>query len=108
MSNYYRITGYYPDENYCFILDSNGKFEKLWEFSEYLVSKGLRILAVSKEETMIDINIGKVDYDTKNIFLRVTKTGLPEEITQIVNGITYKAIKIEDKIYISNKENNRI
>lgn len=42
MSNYFRITAYHPDEYISVIMDSNGKFEKLWQFSACLVAKGLR------------------------------------------------------------------
>ena len=37
MRNYFRITGYWKDEGLGFILDSNGMFEKLWQFSSFLV-----------------------------------------------------------------------
>ena len=105
MKNYFRITGYYPEYDFYFIIDSNGMFEKLWEFSSYLISKGIKIIAVSKEENMIDINIDRVEYDKEHIFFRAGSFGKVEEIEQIIEGIKYKAIKIADKVYISNKEN---
>ena len=46
MNNYFRITGYWPKENLTFIVDSNGRFTKLWQFSAYLVSKGIEIKQV--------------------------------------------------------------
>ena len=76
-------------------------FEQLWEFSSYLVSKGIKILAVSKEENMLDVNIKRVeDEDKEHIFVRSTADGKPENIQQTIDGITYKAIKVADKIYI--------
>lgn len=33
MANYFRITAYSPAENIGMIVDSNGKFEKVWQFS---------------------------------------------------------------------------
>ena len=99
-NNYFRITGYYPQEDFSFILDSNGMHEKLWQFSAMLVSKGLKVLEVSKLENIIDININQVEEDKEHIFLRATAEGKPETITQAINGITYKAIKVADKIYI--------
>lgn len=59
MENYFRITGYNEKDNYCFIVDSNGMFEELWQFSSYLIQKGLKIIEVSKIENMIDVNIKK-------------------------------------------------
>ena len=55
--NYYRITGYCPENDFCFIVDSNGMFEKLWQFSSLLIQKGLKVLEVSSLEKIIDINI---------------------------------------------------
>lgn len=103
-NNYFRITGYYPQEDFSFILDSNGMHEKLWQFSAMLVAKGLKVLEVSKMENVLDINIDKVQEDNEHIFLRATAEGKPEYIDQNVNGTIYKAIKVADKIYIPNKE----
>ena len=36
MNNYFRITAYHPKKNICAVFDSNGKFEKLWQFSSFL------------------------------------------------------------------------
>ena len=43
-TKYFRITGYHPSDNYCFIMDSNGMFEKMWQFSSFLIQKGLKVL----------------------------------------------------------------
>lgn len=101
---YYRITAYYPQDDFSFIIDSNGKFEKLWQFSSYLVNKGIQIVEVSKEEQIIDINIEKPDIDKDNIILRATADGKPEYVEQTINGITHKAVKVSDKMYIPNKD----
>ena len=102
--NYFRITGYNHENDFCFILDSNGMFEKLWQFSSYIISKGLKVLEVAKIEDIIDINIEKVEQDSEHIFLRATANGKPEYVDQQVNGTTYKAIKVADSLYIINKE----
>ena len=98
--NYFRITGYSNEMDSCFILDSNGMFEKLWEFSSYLLQKDIQVLEVSKTENMLDVNIEKVENDKEHIFLRATADGKPEYINQNINGIIYKAIKVANKIYI--------
>ena len=102
MTNYFRITGYYPEQDFCFIIDSNGMFEKLWQFSSYLIQKGLKVLEVNKLENIIDINIEPAEEDNNHIFLRATADGKPEYMDQIINGSTHKAIKVADKLYISN------
>lgn len=102
--NYYRITGYCPENDFCFIVDSNGMFEKLWQFSSLLIQKGLKVLEVSSLEKIIDINIKPSPEDKEHIILRANADGKPEYINQTIDGITYKAIKVGDKIYIPNKE----
>lgn len=65
-NNYFRITAYYPEDNFSFIIDSNGKFEKLWQFSAYLISKGIKIIEVSKQEQILDINIEPAPQDNEH------------------------------------------
>lgn len=103
-NNYFRITAYYPEDNFSFIIDSNGKFEKLWQFSAYLISKGIKVIEASKQEQMLDINIEPAPQDNEHIILRANADGKPENITYELNGISYRAIKVGDKIYIPDKE----
>ena len=77
MANYFRITGYHKEEDYCFIIDSYGKFEKLWQFSSYLVNKGLQIYEVSKEEDLTDGNIPRAEYNETEVILRACMKGKP-------------------------------
>lgn len=53
MTNYFRITAYHPEQNISVIMDSYGKFEKLWQFSAYMVQKGFKVLAVGNDETFL-------------------------------------------------------
>lgn len=91
MSNYYRITGYYPKENVCFIADSNGRFEKLWQFSSYLVNKGVNIIAVNASDKFTDRNIGFAEPDNENIIIRTCAKGQPtiDKNNIEVNGKSY-------------------
>ena len=59
MSNYFRITAYHPAKNVCAIFDSNGRFEKLWQFSAYLVQKGFKIVEVGADDKFLNGNIPK-------------------------------------------------
>ena len=93
--NYFRITGYYPKDNFSFIVDSNGTFEKLWQFSAYLISKGIKVIEVHDIENIRDINISKTYLEPKNIVLKAIAKGKPEYIEY--EG--QKAIKVADKIY---------
>ena len=103
MNNYYRIAVYHPTEDICAIMDSNGYFEKLWQFSSFLISKGFKIIAVNNNDTFLDVNFEKVYDVTSQIILRATAKGSPESITHTLSGVTYKALKVNDKIYIPDK-----
>lgn len=59
---YFWITFYYPEQDFCFIIDSKGMFEKIWQFSSYLIPKGLKVLEVNRLGNIIDINIEPADY----------------------------------------------
>ena len=93
-NNYFRITAYNKEEDFSCILDSNGMFEKLWQFSAYLVSKGLNIIDASKLENIIDTNLDNANVDTEHIILRATQDGKvkPKDYT----------IKVADKFYTTN------
>ena len=100
MENYFRITGYNPEKDFCFILDCYGMFEKLWQFSSYLIQKGFQVLEVSKYEQMLNVNIENIEYDKDNVYLRASAFGKPTTLEQNINGSTYKSVKVGDKIYI--------
>ncbi len=100
MTHYFRITAYCPEHNISFIMDSNGMFEKLWQFSSYVISKGCKVLEVSNDEKFIDINIDKADEDKEHIILRAYSEGKPNYVEKTIDGVTYKAVEIQDKQYI--------
>ena len=54
MTNYFRITAYYPPEDISVILDANGKYPMLWQFSAHLVSKGFKIIEVASSDKLVD------------------------------------------------------
>ena len=91
MSTYFRITAYHPEENISIIIDSNGMFEKLWQFSSHLVKKGFKIIAVENDESFTDGNIPKALLDAHTMILRACERGEP--ICQ--NG----RIKIKGRFY---------
>lgn len=103
MNNYFRITGYVKEKDLCFIMDCNGMFEKLWQFSALMVQNKIQIIEVSNSDKFIDVNIGLVDYDANHIALRATAKGLPENTSYTLDGTTYKVIKVGDKIYVPDK-----
>ena len=104
MNNYFRITGYSKEKDFCFIVDSYGYFEKLWQLSSDFVKKGMEIVAVGSAEKFLDGNISKMqEQDTEYMHARVTCNGRPIETTFTVEGVTYRALKVGDKIYVPDK-----
>ena len=102
MLNYFRITGYCPEKDFSFIMDCYGKFEKKWQFSAELVKCRLKIIEVSDDEQFIEGNIPILSNQTDKFVLRAYANGKPEYLQQNVGGVTYKAVKVGDKIYIPN------
>ncbi|WP_251547940.1 hypothetical protein [Pumilibacter intestinalis] len=103
MSNYFRITGYCESEDFCFILDCYGMFEKLWQFSSFLVQKGLKILEVSSTDKFLDGNIPRAPENVDKLLLRASAKGKPEYVTQAIDGVTYTAVKVADKFYVPDR-----
>ena len=103
MANYYRITAYYPPEDFCFIVDSHGRFEKLWEFSSYLVSNGIKILEVANGDTFLDGNIKRAKEHPEFLFLQAISKGQPIIANTTIDGITYRSIEICGRRYAPNR-----
>ena len=69
-TEYYRITAYHAPEGLAIIADSYGKFEKLWEFSKYLMERGFNVIAVDREQFFIDGTMPKVDTESPKLMIR--------------------------------------
>lgn len=80
------------------------KFDASNNPSSDLIKRGLKILEVSSDEQFIDINIDKLTEEEPDKFiLHAHADGKPEYLQQNVGGgVTYKAVKVGDKIYIPN------
>ena len=59
-------------------MDSNGMFEKLWQFSAYLIQKGFKIIEVGNEEKFDEGDMPKAERDAVHIILRACKSGQPD------------------------------
>ena len=99
----FRITAYNKKLNISVIMDSNGKFEKLWQFSLYLRDHGFTVIEVDTSERFLDGNIKPPKIEPEFIVLRACQYGEPQETKYSENGITYRAIKVDKKIYVPNK-----
>ena len=99
MANYFRITAYYPETDISVILDSNGMFEKLWQFSSYLVQKGFKILEVGAKDRIVESTFPEIGEATDKIYLRGIDKGKPEIQELVHQERPCKAITVYDKIY---------
>ena len=84
MSNYFRITAYHPAENLSAIFDSNGYFEKLWQFSAYLIQTGFKIIEVGNEEKFDFGNLPKASPEPDKIILRCCDSNMPVIVDNVI------------------------
>lgn len=91
MNNYFRITGYYPAKDVCFIADSHGLYDEIWQFSAALIGKGIKVLEVGDDKKFKYGNIEAAEPDSENIILRACAKGQPKYIdgTVNINGKSY-------------------
>ena len=99
MNTYFRITAYYPKEDFSVILDTHGKYEEIWQFSAYLVSKRFKIIEVCEASQIAETTFPLLKEKSGKIYLRAIGKGRPE-----VEEFTYmdrpcKSITVYDKIY---------
>lgn len=103
-TNYYRVTAYHKTENLSVIFDTNGLFDKLWQLSSHLLSKGFEVLEVSSADKFLDGNITKAKPNADSLIVRAYKEGgKPESTTYEFDGKCYYAVKVGDKIYIPDR-----
>ena len=100
MKNYFRITAYHPELDSTIIMDSNGLFEKLWQFSANLVKRGFKILEVGNDEKFLDGNFEKDTEISDKYILRANAKGKPLYSVYKVGNVEYHAIIVGEKIYI--------
>ena len=103
-NNYFRITAYNEKENISIIIDSNGKFDKLWKFSSFLIQKGFKIIEVGNDKSFINGNISRAKHHEDVIILRAAQYGKPSYLDMELNGVRYKAIRVDKKKYMPVKD----
>jgi len=101
MNNYFRITAYNPEHNIGFIADSYGKFEKIWQFSSYLIQHGCKIVEVNNSDNFLDYkNLPLLTKPSDKIIIRAMEEGRTNYVPHVVNGINCKIVVMGDKAYI--------
>jgi hypothetical protein len=69
-----------------------GRFEKLWQFSSFLVSKGFKIIEVTTSDKLVYDPFPSVEKESDKILLRSITKGLPMIQEIIYQGHPCKAI----------------
>lgn len=99
MAKYIRITAYHPEHNISVILDSNGRFSELWEFSAYLVSKGFNIIEIGKDDNLIEESMASIKTPSNKLLLRGIGKGRPEISTMTYQERNCRIITVYDRLY---------
>lgn len=91
MANYFRITAYHPTKDISVVMDSNGMFEKLWQFSAFMVSKGFKIIEVGGEDKFDFGDMDRAEQDSNKVIHRACGKGEPTRFIYSIeiNGKTY-------------------
>ena len=101
-TEYYRITAYHAPEGLAIIVDSYGMFEKLWEFSKYLMEFGFRVIAVDREQYFVEGTLEKVKEQSPKLMIRAV--GRDEPATFPNMGYEDKTgiiVQLGDAAYLS-------
>ena len=100
----YRITAYIEEINISVIMDSTEKFAKLEDFEHYMVQKGFKIIESGTVDTFLGGKVKPPKNFPENVILRACQYGEPQETNFTINGVSYRAIKVNQKIYIPDRK----
>ena len=98
MDNYYRITAYSEEYDLSVIFDCNGRFEKLWEFSSFIVSHGFKVIFLTKSENIMRSTFPVIE-QSQRIAVRAISKGRPRIDEFEYEGRRCKVISVSEKIY---------
>ena len=104
-SEHYRITAYLASEGLAIIVDSFGMFEKLWEFSKYLMDRGFRVIAVDREQFFVEGTLERVKEQSPKLMIRAIGKDEPKTFPNTPyedkEGVM---VQLGDAIYLSQVE----
>lgn len=103
MREYFRVVGYCEEKDFCFVLDSYGYCNEIWELSADLIRRKYRVPIAATQGNMLDGNIPKIPYDDKAVHLRAVAIGKPQHTVLELNGVRYKAVQVGDKVFVTDK-----
>ena len=92
---YFRATAYHPELDVCMIADSNGKFEKKWQFTKYLSAKGFLVLELDDGDSFTDGTLKKLETEQTQDIIRACGKGKP--------SIQGAVIEVNGRNYTSNE-----
>ena len=81
--------------------DSYGKFEKLWQFSSYLIQHGCKIVEVNNSDNFLNYkNLPLLTEPSDKIIIRAMEEGRTNYVPHVINGNNYKIVVMGNKQYI--------
>ncbi len=81
--------------------DSYGKFEKLWQFSLYLIQHGCKIVEVNNSDNFLNYkNLPLLTEPSDKIIIRAMEEGRTNYVPHVINGNNYKILVMGNKQYI--------
>ena len=84
MANYFRITAYHPQENLSAIINCNGMFEKLWQFSSFIVKHGFKVLEAADDSKFDFGDLPKASPEPDKIILRCCDSNMPIIVGNVI------------------------
>ena len=94
-NNYFRLTAYYLAEDISCIMDTYGKYDKIWQFSAYLVKLKFKIIDIAEEGQFDYGNIPPIKEKSDQFVLRACAKGTVDKVDGVIsiNGRCYKTYR---------------
>ena len=94
-NNYFRLTAYYSTEDISCIIDTYGKYDKIWQFSAYFVKLKFKIIDIAATGQFAYGNIPPIEEKSDQFILRACAKGKVEKVDGVIsiNGRYYKTYR---------------
>ena len=104
---YMRATVYIPKKNTSYILDVKGMFDAVWKFTEYLLDRDCKIIAIGDETTFIDCNCGMNAICDGKVHMVSQQEGMPQQFEErYSDNRIYNAVMVGHCGYIPNRNHS--
>ena len=98
MREYFRVVGYCEEKDFCFVLDSYGYCNEIWELSADLIRRKYRVPIATTQGNMLD----QYTRNTLRLFAYVVAQDMQHKALAL-DGVRYKAVQVGDKVFVTDK-----